>query len=391
MKRSLKLMVFVAVLATATMACSVLAGRTEIPTVGEPPQAVQVQPVAPGSPATNPVIDQIASQDILVNLYEQVNPGVVAIRVLSDQGGSQGSGFVVDSEGHIVTNYHVVENLTDLEVAFSSGLKVRGEVLGTDLDSDIAVIKVDVPANQLSPLPLGNSDQVKVGQAVVAIGNPFGYSGTMTTGIVSAKGRTLESLHQSTTGGTFSAGDIIQTDTAINPGNSGGPLLNLSGEVIGINRAIATGSSTGLGEPTSSGVGFAVSINIVKRVLPTLIAGETYRYPYVGIFSLDEITLLQQEALGLPRSTGVYVTQLAEDGPAAKAGIRVGDQPTDNPSLQAGGDLIIAIDGVEVKDFSEFISYLLKNKSPGDQVALTVLRGEQQIEVMVTLAERPSQ
>jgi 2-alkenal reductase len=247
-----------------------------------------------------------------------------------------------------------------------------------------------VPAEELFPLVLGDSDLVKVGQAVIAIGNPFGYSGTMTTGIVSALGRSLGSLHQSPGGGTFSAGDIIQTDAAINPGNSGGPLLNLNGEVIGINRAIATSNSSVVGEPVSSGVGFAVSINIVKRVLPTLLAGEAYNYPYVGIFSLNDITLLQQEALDLPRATGVYVTQVAEDGPAAKAGIRSGDQPTDIPGLQAGGDLIIAIDGVEVKDFSEFISYLLKNKSPGDQVALTVLRGDQQIQVEVTLDERPS-
>ena len=390
MKRNLKLVVFVAVLAAATMACQALGGQLENNQATVPTPFFEAQPVMPQAPASNPVIDQIASQDLLVNLYERVNPGVVAIRVLSEQGGSQGSGFVIDREGHIVTNYHVVENLTDLEVAFPSGFKVRGEVLGTDLDSDIAVIKVDVPAEELVPLNLGDSDLVKVGQGVIAIGNPFGYSGTMTTGIVSALGRSLSSLHQSPDGGTFSAGDIIQTDAAINPGNSGGPLLNLAGDVIGVNRAIATSSSSVLGEPVSSGVGFAVSINIVKRVLPTLIAGEAYKYPYVGIFSLNDIALLQQEALGLPRATGVYVTDVAQGGPAAEAGIQAGGEPTDIPGLFAGGDLIIAIDGVEVKDFSEFISYLLKNKSPGDQVVLTVLRGDQQIQVEVTLDQRPS-
>jgi S1-C subfamily serine protease len=388
MKRSLSLLVAVVALALASLACSLFFSQ---PAALPPtPKAAVVVPT-PVQIVVPPALNQVASQDTLVQLYQKVNPGVVSIRVLTPDGGGQGSGFVVDTEGHIVTNLHVVENLTDLEVAFSDGYKVRGQVVGTDSDSDIAVIKVDAPAERLHPLPLGDSDQVLVGQTVVAIGNPFGFSGTMTTGVVSAKGRTMDSLHQSPGGGTFSAGDIIQTDAAINPGNSGGPLLNLNGEVVGVNRAIYTTSSTVIGEPTSSGIGFAVSINIVKRVLPTLIAGKTYDYPYVGIFSLNDISIIQQEALGLKQTTGVYVTDVVAGSPADKAGVRAGNKPTDITGLMAGGDLITAIDGQPVNNFNEFISYLILNKVPGDTVTLTVLRGAEEINLEVKLDKRPSQ
>ena len=337
-----------------------------------------------------PAADLVALEDQLVDIYEKVNPGVVALRVLSQEGGGSGSGFVIDKEGHILTNYHVVEDLTDLEVAFPSGFKARGEVLGTDLDSDIAVIKVEAAPEELFPLTLSDSDQVKVGQTVIAIGNPFGYSGTMTMGIVSGKGRTMESLHEAPTGGVFSAGDIIQTDAAINPGNSGGPLLNLNGEVIGVNRAIFTNNFTDVGQPLNSGVGFAVSINIVKRVVPSLIANGKYDYPYVGITSISDLSLLEQEALELPRAIGVYVTRVTPGSPAARAGLRGGDRATDVFGLEAGGDLITAIDGIEVKTFADFIGYILRNKSPGEPVVLTILRGGETIEVSLTLDKRPS-
>ncbi len=192
----------------------------------------------------------INQQDTLTRIYDQANPGVVSIRVLSEEGGGLGSGFVIDDAGHIITNYHVVRGADDLEIAFSSGYKTRGEVLGTDSDSDIAVIKVDAPSDQLFPLPLGDSNQIKVGQIVVAIGNPLGYDGTMTTGVISSIGRTLESLHEAPGGNYFTAGDIIQTDAAINPGNSGGPLLNLNGEVVGVNFAIQSNSIDLSGNPS---------------------------------------------------------------------------------------------------------------------------------------------
>jgi len=337
-----------------------------------------------------PAADLVSVQDSLVEIYQRVNPGVVALRTLSEDGGSRGSGFVIDGVGHIVTNYHVVEGATELEVAFASGLKVRGEVLGTDTDSDIAVIYVDVPSGELHPLPLTDSDQVQVGQTVIAIGNPFGFNGTMTMGIISGLGRAMSSLHEAPTGGTFSSGDIIQTDAAINPGNSGGPLLNLNGEVIGVNRAIFTTQFNDQGQPVNSGIGFAISINIIKRVVPSLIAEGRYDYPYVGIISVSDLSLLEQEALGLPQATGVYITEVSPSSPADRAGLRAGHSKTDISGLQAGGDLIIAIDGKQVLSFADFISYLLRNKSPGDTVTITILRGGREMNVEVTLDKRPT-
>lgn len=349
------------------------------------------QPEITASTLTEPTRNPIPSGDeeTLVKLYEEVNPGVVAIRVLTVSGQSLGSGFVFDKEGHIVTNYHVVEGTEDFEIDFSSGFKTRGELVGTDLDSDLAVIKVDAPAEELHPLRLGDSSQLKVGQAVVAIGNPFGLNGTMTTGIVSGLGRTLESFREAPGGANFTAGDIIQTDAAINPGNSGGPLLNYSGEVIGVNRAIRTLNFTPGEEPINSGIGFAIAINIVKRVVPGLIKDGEYNYPYLGISSYSDLGLFEQEALGLPQSTGAYVNTVTPGGPADKAGVIGGSEATEFPGLLAGGDLIIAIDHKPIKSFSELLSYLINYKSPGDTVILTVLRDGKELDLELTLEERP--
>jgi 2-alkenal reductase len=350
--------------------------------IAQPVEPVVIQP---------PVPDLVSIQDQLVSLYEQVHTGVVSIQVLLPEGAAQGSGFVFDQDGHIITNYHVVENETELEVSFPSGIKVRGKVIGTDLDSDLAVIKVDVQSTELHPLRLGDSDQVKVGQAVIAIGNPFGLEGTMTTGIVSGKGRTVQSLHSTSDGGVFTVGDIIQTDAAINPGNSGGPLLNLNGEVIGVNESIRTSSFSTGGQPVNSGVGFAISSNIVKRVTPSLIANGNYEYPYMGITSTttSDMSLDMQDALKLKRSTGVYITSVVPGGPAEKAGIKAGTQQTSIPSLLAGGDLIIAVDNHPVLTFDDFISFLVKFKSPGDIILVTVLRGDQEVKLNLTLDKRP--
>ncbi len=326
---------------------------------------------------------------LLASLYERVSPGVVSLLVENELGGSTGSGFVFDREGHIVTNYHVVEGATEVEVDFLFGLKVRGKVIGTDPDSDLAVVEVDVPEDVLVPLPLGDSDQVKVGQTVIAIGNPFQLNGTMTLGIVSAKGRTLESLRQAESGSFFTAGDIIQTDAAINPGNSGGPLLNLNGEVIGVNRAIRTTGTTITGDPVNSGIGFSISSNIVRRVVPELIANGKYDYPYLGITSRSNLTLGMIEELGLPRQTGAYITAVTPGSPADKAGLRGGSRPTSFAGLPAGGDLIIGIDGQPVMTFDDMLSYLIKNKRPGDTVTLTILRDGQEMEVELTLGKRP--
>jgi 2-alkenal reductase len=334
-----------------------------------------------------------AAQDVLVSLFENVSPGTVAI--FTETG--QGSGFVYDSQGHVVTNLHVVAadsgNTTAVdivEVRFPSGYMAYGSVIGIDPDSDIAVIKVDgVPAEELKPLPLGDSSLLKVGQTVVAIGNPFGVDSTMTVGIISALGRTLDSERASPDGNFFSAGDIIQTDAAINPGNSGGPLFNLNGEVIGINRAIRTFSQNDAGEPVNSGIGFAISINIVKRVVPVLIETGKYDYPYLGVSSSSGLSLDAVKALGLTQFTGAYVTSVVPGGPADKAGIKAGTEPTNFPTLLAGGDLIIAIDGREVRTFDDLLAYLITSKGPGDTVVLRVLRGTEQIDIPVVLAERP--
>lgn len=388
MRRFFMLVSAIIVLAMVVISCRTLPGiSTDVP--------APVASVAISEPVVTPIyippaVDLISLEDTLVEIYQKVNPGVVALRVLDEDGGSRGSGFVIDKEGHIITNYHVVEGVSKLEVAFPTGLKTRAELLGTDLDSDIAVIKVDVPAEELSPLTFSDSDQVRVGQTVIAIGNPFGFNGTMTMGIVSGLGRTMRSLHEAPEGGLFSSGDIIQTDAAINPGNSGGPLLNLKGDVIGVNRAIYTNNFDDVGQPLNSGVGFAISINIIKRVIPSLIASGEYEYPYVGISSINDLSILEQEALGLAQPTGVYVNRVTPGSPADQAGIRGGDRPTDLFGLEAGGDLIVAIDGSEVKTFAEFISYLLRNKSPGDDIVLTVLRGEEHFDISVTLDKRPS-
>ena len=330
-----------------------------------------------------------AMENVLVGVYNSVNPGVVAIQTLSEMGGSQGSGFVYDMQGHIITNYHVVEGATDLEVDFPSGVKVRGEVIGTDLDSDIAVIKVQVDPNALQPVTLGDSDDVHIGQMVIAIGNPFGLSSSMTLGIVSAKGRTLDSMRQTTQGQNFSAGDIIQTDAAINPGNSGGPLINLKGEVIGVNRAIRTTNMTAVGEPTNSGIGFAISINIVKRVVPGIIENGKYDYPYLGISALEELSLLQQEALGMRDVTGAYVVEVVSGGPGDKAGLKAGTKTTPFVGLFSGGDLIVGVDGRPVRVFGELLSYLMTSKSPGDTITLTIMRANEKKDIEVTLGERP--
>jgi 2-alkenal reductase len=297
---------------------------------------------------------------------------------------------VIDHQGHIVTNQHVVQGATQLEVDFASGHKAWAEVLGVDPDSDLAVLQVSVPPEALVPLPLGDSASVQVGDFVVAIGNPFGLSGSMTVGVVSAIGRVLQSERQTPEGRPFSAGGLIQTDAAINPGNSGGPLLNLQGQVVGVNRAIRTEDFTVTGSAANSGVGFAVPVNILRRVVPSLIEQGSYDYPYLGISSLDGgLNLVQLEALGLPAdTTGAYITCLVAGGPAAQAGL-LGGSSCDDPELRTGGDLVIAINGQPVETFSDLLSYLITQTGVGEEVTLTVLRDGQTVDVQVTLAPRP--
>ncbi len=371
-------------LALALLACAMPIATQSAPTrVGPPP--ARTGPAATLAPGAPPIlIDPAAEQQLYIELYQRVNPSVVSIRIL-DSGGideALGSGFVIDQEGHIVTNHHVVEGAVQVEVDFSGGFKAEGKVLGTDPTADLAVLKVDAPAETLIPVPLGDSDQVQVGQRVVAIGNPFGLSGTMTVGIVSGLDRVLPSDIAAPHGGQFSAPDIIQTDAAINPGNSGGPLLNLNGEVIGVNKAIE--SQTGV----NSGVGFSIASNTVKRIAPALIKDGRFVYPYLGISSIDGLSLTQIETLGLPQTEGAYITAVVVGGPADQAGLR-GDRSGANRGLMGGGDLIIALDGQPVKSFSEVLSYLVNNTSVGQAITLTVIRDGSQMDIPVTLGARP--
>jgi S1-C subfamily serine protease len=388
-----RILMVITVLVLAAMACqSQFVTNLQSPNTQAPapqPPSVPVQPPISVQAPVNPA----AEQDAFTTLYQKDSPGVVAIQVVTSQGAALGSGFVYDTDGHIITNFHVVQgaNGNQAEVDFMSGFKTYGTVIGTDLDSDLAILKVDAPASELHPLTMGDSSALLVGQTVIAIGNPFGYDGTMTVGVVSALGRTLDSEH--TAAGSsqpFTAGDLIQTDAAINPGNSGGPLFNLAGEVIGVNRAIQTINSTSSGEPLNSGIGFAVSSNIIKRVTPTLIKSGSYDYPYLGMSSQNQLTLDEIKLLGLTQDSGAYVTQVVKGGPADQAGLKAGTQTTSVQDLFAGGDLIIAIDGRPVLSFDQLLAYLITNKSPGDTVVLTVLRGTQKMDITVTLGKRPS-
>jgi 2-alkenal reductase len=388
MKKNIRLLVPVTVLILASMACQVASlpfGKTPIPTSSNGLQTAQPTEI-PALVSSASLNDQ---QQVMTSLYAHVTPGIVAIQVLTAQGGALGTGFVYNDQGYIITNHHVVDGQQKMEVDFPNGFKAFAKLVGVDPDSDIGVIRVDAPASQLHPVTLGDSSQLKVGQTVIAIGNPFGLSGTMTTGIISALGRTLQSNRAAGSGAFFSASDQIQTDAAINPGNSGGPLLNLQGEVIGINRAIRTDSSATSGEPVNSGIGFAIAINIVKRVVPEIIKNGKYDYPYMGVSSQDQITLDEINALDLKQQTGAYVTTVVPGGPADKAGVIAGTKDVGLQGLKGGGDLIVAVDGHPVNVFNDLLSYLVNNKAPGDTITLTVLRGDKRVDLKLTLDKRP--
>jgi 2-alkenal reductase len=297
----------------------------------------------------------------------------------------RGSGFLIDNGGHIVTNSHVVERADSLWVTFSDGSVREAEVLGTDPDSDLAVLLVENLPPVAAPLALGDSDALEVGQRVVAIGNPFGLQGTMTVGIISALGRALRA-RDAPSGGRFANPEIVQTDTAINPGNSGGPLLDSHGRVVGVNTAIQTTDGS------SRGIGFAVPVNTVKRIVPYLIEQGEYRYPYLGLTENDEFTLAQlAPMLGLPTTRGLLVSLVEPGGPADRAGIRGGDREVEvmGRVVRVGGDIVIAVDGREVESLYDLTAYLVHEKEVGDTVTLTVLREGRELEVAIQLGERP--
>lgn len=328
-------------------------------------------------PTTTSILYAEATEDLqttLIGLYQAANPAVVYIIV--PQVGS-GSGFLYSEAGYIVTNNHVVSGGNSYEVVFASGERQAAELVGADLDSDLAVLKVDeVPAG-ITPLPLADSDSLQVGQFVVAIGNPFGEQGSMSMGIISGLGRSLESQRQLTSG-SYSLPNVIQTDAPINPGNSGGPLLNLAGEVVGLNSAIA--STTG----SNSGVGFAIPANAIRQIVPELIASGRYTYPYMGASFDAEVSLDEQTLYGLSQTQGAYVISVTPGGPADTAGL-VGA----NPNTGNGGDLVVAIDGRPVKNFAEMNSYLIFNTKADQTIQLTILRDNEELTLSLTLGRRP--
>jgi len=321
-----------------------------------------------------------AEEQLLIDLYERVSPSVVHIAITtgSPGGGGTGSGFVLDTEGHIATNNHVVEDAERIVVRFADDTTADAEVIGTDPDNDLAVIRVDVPTSLLKPVELGDSDGVRVGQRAIAIGNPFGFEQTMTSGIVSALGRVVRQESG------FSLPQLIQTDAAINPGNSGGPLLDSRGRVIGVNTLIFSQSGS------NSGVGFAVPVNTVRRVVPSLIATGRYADPWLGITGMS-VTPFLAEALDLPVEHGVLVQAIVENGPADKAGLQESDREVELEGglVGSGGDIIVAMDGVVVQDMDDLI-VTLADTSVGQTVRLTVLRDGEERVVAVTLEERPA-
>jgi len=319
----------------------------------------------------------------LIEIFEKEEPGVVRVNVqrgeIDDIRGGVGSGFVFDKKGHIITNAHVVKEANKIVVTFLDGRSYNAEIIGIDEYTDLAVIKVNADLALLHPLLIGDSSNLKVGEGIAAIGNPFGLSGSMTSGIVSQMGRLLPTDNQ------YSIPDVIQTDAAINPGNSGGPLLNMRGEIIGINTAIqsATGEFTG--------VGFAIPSQTVAKIIPTLIADGEYKHPWIGISGRD-IDPDMAKVLNLKDAIGFLVIAVVEDSPAFDAGL-IGSEKTINVegvNYPVGGDIILSVDGIEVRKIDDILIHLQRAKSIGDEMALEVLRDGRTTDITIILQERPN-
>jgi putative serine protease PepD len=358
---------------------------------GETEQSTPASAVAPsaassGSTALNSAC--LSAADI----YQQLQPAVVEITStqqgrspFAPSGTAAGSGIVIDQQGTILTNYHVVADATNLEVTFSDDTTASASVVGTDPGNDVAIIRVDVSGQKLTVAPLGDSDAIRVGDPVLAIGQPFELEGTLTEGIVSATGRTYSEGQ-----GTRPIRNMIQTDAAVNPGNSGGPLIDCHGEVIGINTALDNPT----GQSVNVGIAFAVSINTAKRSLPDMQAGKTVSHPWLGIAGQNVTPALARD-LNLSVQSGAYVTLVSAGSPAQQAGLRgafssesqaqrSGSQP------QSGGDVIVAVDGHDITGVDDLASYLDSQKKVGETVTLKVNRGGQEMTLNATLAEWPS-
>lgn len=344
--------------------------------------------VAPGATPTwlpDPLLASLdAEEQLIANLYERIAPAVVHVTShvtrltfffgpVPSEG--TGSGFVLDREGHIVTNYHVIEDADSVEVLLSDETQAPATIVGVDPANDLALLKIDVPREQLSPVELGSSQDLRVGQRAIAIGNPFGLDRTLTVGVISALGRPLQ------TGEDNVIFDVVQTDAAINPGNSGGPLLDSRGRVIGINTAI---------RQNAEGIGFAVPVDTLKRVLPPLKERGYYPHPWLGFVGYD-ITPRLAEALSLSVESGILVAQLYRNGPAANAGLRGAQEEViiGNRRILAGGDVVVGIDEQSIGEWDELHEYLELQTQVGDQVTLHVLRDGQPLEIELEVAEQP--
>ncbi len=382
--KKISLVVMLTLLLLSGLACNLgeltkltLTPRPTLPAATATPFVIVLTPtpLPPGQ-----VVQVDVEEQIVAGVYARVSPAVVCITAQEQFGQCIGSGFVIDTEGHIVTNNHVAEEAKNPLVTLADERTVPAKLIGADPGSDLAVFKIDVPKEELTVAELGQSSSLQVGQRAIAIGNPFGLERTVTVGVISALGRTLPREDSN-----FQLAEIIQTDAAINPGNSGGPLLDSQGRVIGVNTAIR--SPTG----TNAGIGFAVPVDIVKRVVPELIAHGRYRHTWLGVRG-NTITPEMVEAMNLPVETGVLIAMVEPGGPAEKAGLRGGKQQVivAGIPMQAGGDIVIGINDRQVKRFDDLINYLASFTSVGDVVTLTVVRDGKQLKIDVTLEERPT-
>ena len=319
----------------------------------------------------------------LIEIFEKAEPGVVRVNIQKNQTESEvggvGSGFVFDKKGHIITNAHVIDDATKTIVTFLDGRSYNAEIIGIDEYTDIGVIKVNADFKLLQPLSLGDSSNLQVGEPITAIGNPFGLSGSMTSGIISQIGRLLPS------GSGYSIPDVIQTDAAINPGNSGGPLLNMRGEIVGINTAIQ--STTG----EFTGVGFAIPSQTVAKIVPTLISEGEYKHPWIGISGRD-IDPDMANILGLNDALGFLIITVVEDSPASEAGLLGSDKTitVEGRDYSIGGDVIIAVDGIDVRKIDDILVHLQRVKTVGDEMDLEILRDGRTTNVTIILQERPN-
>ncbi|MFZ8907759.1 MAG: S1C family serine protease [Nitrosopumilaceae archaeon] len=349
-----------------------------------PPEAIQPEvSITVEDNAIEESLPSYSKELSLIEIFEKSESGVVRVNVQKSPEAQipagVGSGFVFDKQGHVITNAHVVEGATKVVITFLDGREYNAEIVGVDTFTDIAVLKVNADLSLLHPLTLGDSSGLKVGEPIAAIGNPFGLSGSMTSGIVSQLGRLLPS------GSGYSIPDVIQTDAAINPGNSGGPLLNMRGSVVGINTAIqsATGEFTG--------VGFAVPSQTVAKIVPSLIKEGEYKHPWIGISGRD-IDPDLAKVLNLKDAVGFLIVTVIPDSPADRAGLHGSEKvvEVDGVEYTIGGDIILSVDGNEVRKISDILIHLQRAKAVGDDLVLEILRDGRTSNFTLTLGERPN-